>query len=260
MGKKIGGQNAPHYQIYIGGNDRENGAIGYKGPIVPARHAKAALKLLLDGFAASKADGETVRKWAERLGEKGVAALLAPLGAQPEVANENVYVDWGKADTFTPPTIHRAECASGFAIDNLYQNLADDALINVDRALYAGLRERVLDYGREATVYAARRILARAGRDLAADASAEAVLQALPAALAGEAASLRAAFDALVAAETAARQANGGADLEGYRETLAIWLDNVEETVKQPLASATIDSALLGDSDGSIAALIGAAE
>lgn len=260
MGKKIGGQNAPHYQIYIGGNDRENGAIGYKGPIVPARHAKAALKLLLDGFAATKLDGETVRAWAERLGDKGVAALLAPLGESPEIAGEDVYVDWGKAQAFTPPTVHRAECASGFAIDSLYQNLADDALINVDRALYAGLRERVLDYGREAAVYAARRILARAGQDLAADASAESVLRALPAALAGEAATLRTAFDAASEAEAAARQANGGADLEGYRETLAVWLDSVEEAVKQPLTSATIGSALLADSDGSVAALIGAAQ
>ena len=258
MGKKINGQNAPHYQIYLGGNDRENGAIGYKGPIVPARHAKAALKLLLDGFASGQQEGETVRKWAERLGEKGVARLLAPLSAQPEIANENVYVDWGKADSFTPPTVHRAECASGFAIDSLYHNLADDALINVDRALYAGLRERVLDYGHDATVYAARRILARLGRDLAADATGEAVLAAADETLAGD--TLADVVDAVRAAEASARRANGGADLEAYREALAVWLDTVDETVKQPLAGVAVDSLRLGDSDGSVAALIGAAE
>ncbi|HEX7006348.1 MAG TPA: nitrite/sulfite reductase [Alphaproteobacteria bacterium] len=258
MGKKIDGRNAPHYQIYLGGNDRENGAIGYKGPIVPARHAKAALKLLLDGFAAGRREGETVRGWAERLGETGVAEILAPLASQPEAAGEDVYVDWGMAESFTPPTVHRAECASGYAIDTLYQNLADDGLINVDRALYAGLRDRVLDYGREATVYAARRVLARLGRDLAADATAEAVLTATDEALVGDA--LATAFDAVRAAEAAARRHNGDADLDGYRETLALWLDSVEEAVKKPLDSGAFDSSLLGDSDGSVAALIGAAE
>ncbi|MGE5147220.1 MAG: nitrite/sulfite reductase, partial [Candidatus Eiseniibacteriota bacterium] len=258
MGKKIDGQNAPHYQIYLGGNDRENGAIGYKGPIVPARHAKAAFKLLLDGYAGGKQDGESVRQWAERLGDKGVAQLLTPLSSLPEAANENVYVDWGKAQAFTPPVNKKAECASNFAIDSLYQNLADDALINVDRALYAGLRDRVLDYGADAVVYAARRVLSRLGRDLAADAEAAAVLTATDEALKGDA--LAAPFAAVRAAEAAARQANGTADLEGYREALAVWLDSVEETVKQPLAGVAINSALLGDSDGSVAALIGAAE
>jgi sulfite reductase (NADPH) hemoprotein beta-component len=258
MGKKINGQNAPHYQIYLGGNDRENGAIGYKGPIVPARHAKTALKLLLDGFAASKEDGESVRRWAERLGEAGVAALLAPLGSLPEAANENVFVDWGKAQEFRPPVNKKAECASGFAIDTLYQNLADDALINVDRALYAGLSERVLGYGAEATVYAARRVLARLGRDLADNAEAETIVKAADEALVGDALAL--SFTALRKAAAAARAANGTSDLDFYRETLAVWLDSVEEAVKKPLDSAPIDSALLGDSDGSVAALIGAAE
>ena len=68
MGKKIDGVNAPHYQIYLGGNDREVGAIGFAGPIVPASHAKTALELLMAGYADGRAEGESVRGWARRLG------------------------------------------------------------------------------------------------------------------------------------------------------------------------------------------------
>src|SRR5690606_12626364 len=115
----------------------------------------------------------------------------------------------------------------------------------------------VLDYGHEATVHAARRVLARLGRDLAAEATAEAVLTAADEALVGD--KLAAPFGAVRAAEAAARQANGDADLDGYRETLALWLDSVEEAIKKPIDSGTIDTTRLGDSDGSVAALIGAA-
>ena len=84
MGKKIDGRNAPHYQIYIGGNAREAGAIGLRGPIVPARHAKQALKLLLDGYAADKQGEETVRDWAHpaRQGRPRRVARAARGGAR----------------------------------------------------------------------------------------------------------------------------------------------------------------------------------
>ena len=72
MGKKLDGDNAPHYQIYVGGNPRQNGAIGIGGPIVPARPAPDALRMLLDAYKGGRGGGESVREWALRLGEEGV--------------------------------------------------------------------------------------------------------------------------------------------------------------------------------------------
>ena len=85
LAKKIDGVPAPHYQIHIGGDGRtgrQPGVVGLHGPIVPARHALTALRLLRQGYAAGKQPQETVRAWAERLGKAGLSGLLAPLAGE----------------------------------------------------------------------------------------------------------------------------------------------------------------------------------
>jgi len=262
MGKKIDGQNAPHYQIYVGGDDRTVGAIGVSGPVVPARQARRAFEMLLEAYTPFGEAGTSVRDWAESIGKQGLRDILAPLG--DEVVDREtdlgaLYVDWGKTDAFTTPVATQAECAAGFALDTLYQNLADDGLINVDRALHAGLKDRVLDDGRLAAGHAAQRLLGRLGHEVKDDELAEVTFARVSTAHATDH-PLLATLDALRQAEQSARVANGGADLDGFREALALWLDTVEELVDRPLPPAAPEPVgRLDDSDGAVSALIGGA-
>jgi len=262
MGKKIDGQPAPHYQIYVGGNDREVGAIGVSGPVVPARQARRAFELLLEAYTPFGNAGTSVRDWALAIGKDGLREILAPLGdevSERDDASASLYVDFGKAKTFVTPAAVQAECAAGFPLDNLYQNLADDGLINVDRALHAGLKDRVLDDGRSAAAHGAQRLLGRLGHGVKDDELAEITLARISTAYATDH-PLLATLDAVRQNEQSARVANGGADLEGFRESLALWLDTVEELVGRPLALETSEAiGRLDDSDGAVSALIGAA-
>lgn len=262
MGKKIDGQPAPHYQIYVGGDDRTVGAIGVSGPVVPARQARRAFELLLEAYTPFGYAGTSVRDWALTIGKDGLRDVLAPLGdevTERDDASASLYVDFGKAKTFVTPAAVQAECAAGFPLDNLYQNLADDGLINVDRALHAGIKDRALDDGRSAAAHGAQRLLGRLGHEVKDDELTEVTFARVTTAYATDH-PLLATLDAFRQSEQSARVANGNADLEGFREALALWLDTVEEVVATPLPLDALEPVgRLGDSDGSVAALIGSA-
>ncbi len=122
------GVPAPHYQIHIGGDGRtgvQQGVVGLHGPIVAARHAVQALRLLRQGYATGKRPQETVRAWAERLGKDGLTGLLAPIAEAD--AEGKLFIDWGDEETFKGAPTLRGECAAPFASDDLLADLADDA-------------------------------------------------------------------------------------------------------------------------------------
>ena len=86
----------------------------------------------------------------------------AARGHEVSTEDKDVYIDWGHSEWFEPPSIALGECAAGFALDNLYRDLADDALITLDRAIY--LRKAVQPPSRkrsDALAYASRRLLLR---------------------------------------------------------------------------------------------------
>ncbi len=236
MGKKIGVKNAPHYRILLGGHKRENGHLGLRGPIVPARLAPRALTLFMDAYAETKLDGESVRDWALRLGKNGLADVVAPITEEIDPNTEGLFFDWGEDWAYSPPTGRKGQCAAGFAIDNLYKDLADDGLINLDRAIFAGARDAALEAGRDGLAYAARRLLVRLGTSTGDEEwSAADIVPRVREAYAGDAEVL-AALDAVVAEES---RANG--DLGRYREALAVFIDTVGEEVKKPVAWDRID-------------------
>jgi hypothetical protein len=71
---------------------------------------------------------------------------------------------------------------------------------------------------------------------------------------------LLATLDGVRQAEQSARVANGDADLDGFREALALWLDTVEEVAGRPVPLEALEPVgRLEDSDGAVAALIGTA-
>ncbi len=256
MGKKIGGVPAPHYQIYIGGDDRTVGQIAIAGPIVPARRAKRALELLLDGYERDKLPDEAVRAWAERAGKAGLDGYLTPLADDRAAgALEDAFVDWGKSEGFSTPTATKAECAVAVFDDNLYQNMADDALITLDRALIAGDAELALEQGREAFRWAARRLLNAMGQITDDGNTADELTAWVRLHYAGDG-DVTAALDAAQVAGDAAHLTRNGT-IDKWREALAVWLDLAELAVRN--AEETVGLAEIGvlaDSVGAVAGLL----
>ena len=256
MGKKIGKRNAPHYQIYVGGHERTNGHIGLSGPIVPARLANKALSLLLDGYASQKKDGETVREWALRIGKDGLKAAVAPVETEIDPANEGLFFDFGEDWEFSPPAGRTSECAAGFADDDLQKDLADDSLINADRALATGQLDRVRQIADEGFRYAAQRLRIRAAMPGTDDDSEDSVISTIRAAYGSEAEIID-SLDRFLAARNQSR-ADGAVD--ALREALMLWIDTVEDLVAKPQAAPAFGfgglSDSLGDSGGSVMDLI----
>jgi len=258
MGKKIDGVHAPHYQIYVGGNPRQNGAIGVSGPIVPARYAPEALRAFLEAYAAGRQAGESVRDWALRLGKDGLKAVVKEVTDRPAAEDERVFVDWGETARFETPEAAQAECAAPFAIDNLLRDLADDGLIGLDRAILAGKPAQGLHFGREGLYYAARRLLLRAGV-AGGEAGFDETIAQLRAADSGDPRVAPALERSLAAQAVAAR----GRDFEAFRESLAVLIDLAAELAETPVEAAPFNAAAIGDSSGSVLEMLraqGAAE
>jgi sulfite reductase (NADPH) hemoprotein beta-component len=258
MGKKIDGANAPHYQIYVGGNPRQNGAIGIGGPIVPARLAPEALRMLLDAYGAGRRDGESVRDWALRLGKDGLKEAVKPLLERSPESVKQLFIDWGESETFETPEAAMAECAAPFAVDNLLRDLADDGLIGLDRAILAGRGAEGLRFAREAVYYAARRLLLRYGSQAGDMSHDEAILQVRSLYAADR--DVLEALGGVVEAETPVAE-DGNAD--ALREKLAVWIDLASDRAAKPVDFGEFAFGALGDSSGAVAAALraqGAAE
>lgn len=246
MAKKVDGRPAPHYQLHIGG-DKLRGLIGLTGPVVPARLAGEALSLLRKGFAAGRLGSEGVRLWAERLGKDGLAALLSPLDGR---SVDGIHVDWGDAEDFAGPPQAKGECAAPFASGDLLADLADDALIQLDRMVVAARWVEALSAAERATVFAARQALAARALPEADEDPAELVYAGLRSGWA-EHHDLLEALDGVLAERSVAL---GTGRIETYREAVAWFIDTVRSAIDQPAAKAP--AATVGD----LSAILGAGE
>ena len=242
MAKKIDGRSAPHYQLHFGGDFR-TGAIGLAGPMIPAKLADRALALLRTAYAPSRALGESVRDWAERLGKAGITEVLAPL--DPAQA-EAVFIDWGDADEFAGAPTTRGECAAPFAMDDLYADMADDALISLDRRLAVGQEDEARAAGATAVLFAARRALHAQAIPTDDDTTLEAALASVRGGFGGNA--------DLLAAFAAADGARNG-ELPVLREAVAYLIDTVRQVVESPPAAAAAPAAV-----GDLSAILGMGE
>ncbi|MGE5539949.1 MAG: nitrite/sulfite reductase [Gemmatimonas sp.] len=257
MGKKIGSRNAPHYQIYIGGDFRVVGHIGLSGPVVPARLAEKALRLMLKGYEDGRASAtESVRDWALRVGKDGLKALVKPIEAEINPADEGLFFDFGEDWEFSPPAGRTSECAAGFADDDLQKDLADDALVDMDRAIAVANVPVAVVRANEGLRYAAQRLRIKAGDPGNESDAEDMVLGAIRAYFAHEA-DVIAALDGFVKARDAAKASHDGLSaVEALREALALWLDTVAEVIEKPAIQPAFDPAMLGDGGGSVAAML----
>lgn len=252
MGKKIAGRNAPHYQVYIGGDERENGHIALSGPVVPARLAQDTLDLLLAGYRDGRDGNESVRDWALRLGKDGIKELIKPIEERVRPEDEGLFFDFDADWEFAPPVGRAPECAAGTIDDDLQKDLADDALINVDRALSRGALDAVRRYADVSFRHAAQRLRIHAGMPGEEDDPEETVISTLRAAY-GADADVIAGLDRVLAARQAGE---GEAAASALREALAYWIDLADEVVARPVAFGGFEMGSLGDSGGAVSDML----
>jgi len=162
IAKKIGGKPAPHYQLHLGGSPESHGITG---PFIPAKRAKKAVRLLLEAIKVDKAEHETVRQWAERLGKNGIEAILAPVLNDTATKAETLRFDIADDNVFVPPATSTGECAAGAVVAEHLSDLARVARQDVVRAEQVGHREQALAHVHEALVLPAQRLLVLSGGD-----------------------------------------------------------------------------------------------
>lgn len=234
--KKVDGRAAPHYQFFFGG-DARTGTVGVFGPIVPARQADEAIKILRDAAKVGLAQGESVRAWAERLGRTGLKDLLAPLDGRSE---DGLFVDWGEEEEYGGPSGQKSECAATFASADLLADLADDGLIQTDRLIFAGRIDEARSWAVEAAAQAARMYLVKQGINTPDDIASKAALEQMASTVANQA-TLSGALARIYALETG--------ELPALREAVATFIDGVRAAVDAPapVAAAAMDlSDILG--------------
>lgn len=111
--RKFGGDQAPTYQLLLGGAVREGGArFGKPVARVPARLVPDAVRALLELYRAERAAGERFDAFVDRLGLERLRAVVAPwtdLPARAEAPEQ--YLDWGATESFKPET-GLGECAA----------------------------------------------------------------------------------------------------------------------------------------------------
>jgi len=109
--RKIGEQQAPYYQLMLGGEVTADGVRFARQVMpIPARRIPAALRALLEFYKQERAPQESFRAWAQRTAD---AAITARLQAFTEAARDegDLFIDWGDSEIYSLK-LGRGECAA----------------------------------------------------------------------------------------------------------------------------------------------------
>jgi sulfite reductase (ferredoxin) len=114
--KDKSGKVMPALVVLLGGGKLKNGEgiISDKILKIPSKRGPAALRLLLDDYAANGQEGEYYHDYFKRIGRNHFYAFLKPLGDLTSIVDED-YIDWGEDHNFILHT-SVGECA-GVVID-----------------------------------------------------------------------------------------------------------------------------------------------
>jgi sulfite reductase beta subunit-like hemoprotein len=109
--RKIGDQQAPYYQLLLGGKVNADG-VRFARQImsVPARPIPAIIRELLAFYQADRQPTETFSAWVARTPDKTIKERLLPL-AEVNATTEDLFVDWGDTETYSLK-LGRGECVA----------------------------------------------------------------------------------------------------------------------------------------------------
>jgi sulfite reductase beta subunit-like hemoprotein len=109
--RKIGEQQAPYYQLLLGGKVDANGVrFARQIMAVPARPIPAIIRELLSFYQHDRRAAETFSDWVGRTADKTISARLQPL-ADVNADSEDIFVDWGDTETYSLK-LGRGECVA----------------------------------------------------------------------------------------------------------------------------------------------------
>jgi sulfite reductase beta subunit-like hemoprotein len=109
--RKIGDQQAPYYQLLLGGKVNADGVrFGRQIMAVPARPIPAIIRELLTFYQQDRQRGESFSDWVGRTPDSAVVERLRPLATVTN-STENIFLDWGDTETFSLK-LGRGECAA----------------------------------------------------------------------------------------------------------------------------------------------------
>ena len=112
-GKRQHGKLIPHYQMYLGGDGTSAcGAIGLKGPSIPAVRIEQAIRRVQETYAEERVEGERFFGWAQRNGAERFQSLLADLTQVSRFEVAKLARDHGDAADFRVVSLGGGECAS----------------------------------------------------------------------------------------------------------------------------------------------------
>src|SRR5258708_1253910 len=99
--RKIGEQQAPYYQLLLGGKVNADGVqFGRQIMSVPARPIPAIIRELLAFYQTDRRPAETFSAWVTRTPDKTIKDRLLPL-AEVTATSEDIFVDWGDTQTYS---------------------------------------------------------------------------------------------------------------------------------------------------------------
>ena len=109
--RKIGEQQAPYYQLLLGGKVDATGVrFARQIMAVPARPIPAIIRELLSFYQHDRRAAETFSDWVGRTPDKAISARLQPF-ADVNVNSEDIFVDWGDTETYSLK-LGRGECVA----------------------------------------------------------------------------------------------------------------------------------------------------
>jgi len=109
--RKIGEQQAPYYQLLLGGKvDARGVRFGRQVLPVPAKPIPAIIRELLAFYKYDRQPAESFSQWVARTPDDDIIARIRPL-TDVTNASEDLFVDWGDTETYSLK-LGRGECVA----------------------------------------------------------------------------------------------------------------------------------------------------
>ncbi len=109
--RKIGEQQAPYYQLLLGGKVNADGVqFGRQIMSVPARPIPAIIRGLLEFYQTNRQPRETFSSWVTRTPDESIKAQIQHF-ADVNSDSKDIFVDWGDTETYSLK-LGRGECVA----------------------------------------------------------------------------------------------------------------------------------------------------
>ena len=109
----VDGRRVPHFQVVLGGRRQGNAdTYGMGVGAVPSKNAPKVVDAITEEFLAGREEDETFHHWTQRLGKRGLRAIVEPFMQMPSFEDDpEFFVDHADARPFTMGDLGVGECA-----------------------------------------------------------------------------------------------------------------------------------------------------